>query len=60
MSKFVETLRLKELAEEDIYFARRDQERIQALPPRPGKTGSLPGHSRSSTGRLTGPAGRSR
>ena len=31
MSKFVETLRLKELAEEDIYFARRDQERIQAL-----------------------------
>jgi phytoene/squalene synthetase len=31
MSKFVETLRLKELAEEDIYFARRDQELIQAL-----------------------------
>jgi ATP-dependent exoDNAse (exonuclease V) alpha subunit len=31
MSRFVETLRLKELAEEDIYFARRDQELIQAL-----------------------------
>ena len=31
MSKFVETLRLKELAEEDIYFAKRDQELIQAL-----------------------------
>ena len=31
MSKFVESLRLKELAEEDIYFARRDQELIQAL-----------------------------
>jgi|GEM_PF-6375532 len=31
MSKFVEKLRLKELAEEDIYFARRDQELIQAL-----------------------------
>jgi len=41
MSKFVETLRLKELAEEDIYFARRDQERIQALPPRPGKKRKL-------------------
>jgi hypothetical protein len=31
MSKFVETLRLKDLAEEDIYFAKRDQELIQAL-----------------------------
>jgi hypothetical protein len=31
MSKFVETLRLKELAEEDIYFAKRDQELIEAL-----------------------------
>ena len=31
MSKFVETLRLKELAEEDIYFAKRDQELIDAL-----------------------------
>jgi hypothetical protein len=31
MTKFVETLRLKELAEEDIYFARRDQELIRAL-----------------------------
>jgi hypothetical protein len=31
MSKFVETLRLKGLAEEDIYFARRDQELIAAL-----------------------------
>ena len=31
MSRFVETLRLKELAEEDIYFAKRDQELIQAL-----------------------------
>jgi hypothetical protein len=31
MSKFVETLRLKELAEEDIYFAKRDQELIRAL-----------------------------
>ena len=31
MSRFVETLRLKELAEEDIYFARCDQELIQAL-----------------------------
>jgi hypothetical protein len=31
MSKFVESLRLKELAEEDIYFARRDQELIRAL-----------------------------
>ena len=31
MSKFVETLRLKELAEEDIYFAKRDQQLIQAL-----------------------------
>lgn len=31
MSKFIETLRLKELAEEDIYFAKRDQELIQAL-----------------------------
>jgi len=31
MSKLVETLRLKEIAEEDIYFARRDQELIQAL-----------------------------
>jgi transcription initiation factor IIE alpha subunit len=31
MSKFVEALRLRELAEEDIYFARRDQELIQAL-----------------------------
>jgi hypothetical protein len=31
MSKFVETLKLKELAEEDIFFARRDQELIAAL-----------------------------
>ena len=31
MSKFVEKLRLRELAEEDIYFARRDQELIEAL-----------------------------
>jgi phytoene/squalene synthetase len=31
MSRFIETLRLKELAEEDIYFAKRDQELIQAL-----------------------------
>ena len=31
MSKFVESLRLKELAEEDVYFARRDQELIRAL-----------------------------
>jgi ATP-dependent exoDNAse (exonuclease V) alpha subunit len=31
MSRFVESLRLKELAEEDIYFARRDQELIEAL-----------------------------
>ena len=31
MSKFVETLRLKELADEDIYFAKRDQELIEAL-----------------------------
>jgi transcription initiation factor IIE alpha subunit len=31
MSKFVETLRLRELAEEDIYFAKRDLELIQAL-----------------------------
>jgi hypothetical protein len=31
MTKIVETLRLKELAEEDIYFAKRDQELIQAL-----------------------------
>jgi hypothetical protein len=31
MSRIVETLRLKELAEEDIYFAKRDQELIRAL-----------------------------
>jgi hypothetical protein len=31
MSKFVEPLRLEELAEEDIYFVKRDQELIQAL-----------------------------
>ena len=31
MSGFVETMRLKEMAEEDIYFARRDRELIQAL-----------------------------
>jgi hypothetical protein len=31
MSKIVETLRLKERGEEDIYFAKRDQELIQAL-----------------------------
>jgi hypothetical protein len=31
MSKIAETLRLKELAEENIYFAKRDQELIQAL-----------------------------
>jgi hypothetical protein len=31
VSGFVETLRLKEMAEEDIYFARRDRELIAAL-----------------------------
>ena len=31
MSKYIETLRLKELAEEAIYFAKRDQELIRAL-----------------------------
>jgi hypothetical protein len=31
MSGFVETMRLKEMAEEDIYFARRDRELIEAL-----------------------------
>jgi hypothetical protein len=31
MTKFVETLKLKEVAEEDIYFAKRDQELIEAL-----------------------------
>jgi hypothetical protein len=31
MTKFLETLKLKELAEEDIYFAKRDQELIEAL-----------------------------
>lgn len=31
MSKFVEKLRLKERAEEDLYFAKRDAELIAAL-----------------------------
>lgn len=31
MSKFVEKLNLKEMAEEDIYFAKRDRELIDAL-----------------------------
>ena len=31
MANFVETMRLKGLAEEDIYFARRDRELIAAL-----------------------------
>ena len=31
MANFVETMRLKEMAEEDIYFARRDRELIEAL-----------------------------
>ena len=31
MPNFVETMRLKGLAEEDIYFARRDRELIAAL-----------------------------
>lgn len=35
MTKFPEKLRLKEIAEEDIYFARRDRELIQALHRKP-------------------------
>ncbi len=31
MTEFPDKLRLKELAEEDIYFAKRDRELIQAL-----------------------------
>lgn len=31
MAGFVETMRLKEMAEEDIYFARRDRELIAEL-----------------------------
>jgi len=31
MSNFPAQLRLKEMAEEDIYFARRDRELIEAL-----------------------------
>ena len=31
MSDFNDKLRLKEAAEEDIYFAKRDRERIKAL-----------------------------
>lgn len=31
MSGFTEKIRLKEMAEEDIYFARRDRELIEAL-----------------------------
>lgn len=31
MSGFVDTMRLRERAEEDIYFARRDRELIAAL-----------------------------
>ncbi len=31
MSGFAEKMRLKEMAEEDIYFARRDRELIEAL-----------------------------
>ncbi len=31
MTQFPDKLRLKELAEEDIYFAKRDRELIQAL-----------------------------
>jgi hypothetical protein len=31
MANFVETIRLKGLAEEDVYFARRDRELIAAL-----------------------------
>jgi hypothetical protein len=31
MSKFVEKLRLKELAEEDLFFAKQDVELIEAL-----------------------------
>jgi hypothetical protein len=31
MTDFPDKLRLKEQAEEDIYFARRDKERIKAL-----------------------------
>ena len=31
MSNFVDTMRLKGMAEEDIYFARRDRELIAAL-----------------------------
>ena len=31
MSGFTETMRLKEMAEEDIYFARKDRELIEAL-----------------------------
>ena len=31
MSGFVEKMRLKEMAEEDIYFAQRDRELIEAL-----------------------------
>jgi hypothetical protein len=31
MSSFVDKLRLKELAEEDVYFARKDRDLIRAL-----------------------------
>ena len=31
MSGFVEKMRLKEMAEEDIYFAQRDRELIEAM-----------------------------
>jgi len=31
MSDFVDKLRLKEIAEEDLYFAKKDRELIQAL-----------------------------
>ena len=36
MSGFSETMRLKEMAEEDIYFARRDRELIAELKRRRG------------------------
>jgi hypothetical protein len=37
MTNLLEKLRLKEMAEEDIYFARRDRELIEALRRRGGR-----------------------
>jgi len=51
VSDFVEKLRLKGMAEEDLYFARRDRELIAALRKRTeaGRSGTFSAVNQSST-----------